>query len=804
MIGIPEAWAHLTHDVSGTIAVIDTGADLKNPRLTPYLTEGINLLDRTKPPLDDNGHGTAVAGVLAEIADAAKISRSGAAWRMKIMPIKALDAQAEGSEASLAEGIRYAVGHGADIVVLSLGLHRDSSDIRQAVAQAEREGVLLVAASGNDAAQFGTKAAVQYPAAYPTVLAVGGSNGTKADSRSTPGPELDVSAAWQVQTLKPGGGTVTMEGSSMSAPQAAGAAALLRAAKPQASPARLRDLLRGTAQDIGSAGWDSATGYGLIRADRAVEADENADWREPNDDRSHASVLPIGAEALGIWASPEDRDDYRIEVPADGSLTVSWQTASTAGAGSQPDLRLYAAGAEKMTPAAKNASSSRTWTVAKGSYILETQGGAGGQSYRLESAFRMAPDAMEPNQTALTAFTLGARTQQWTGTFDKQGDEDWFAVTLPREGKLSIRVDADTTRIDPALTVEREGEEAEETDDNGDGESEEVILPQASPGKYYIRIRNATAPDPVGVIGTYTARLEYIAPYEDRNEPNDGPLEATPLAAGAEGREGLIGTATDADWFRFALDESNLVRLQLAKIPKSVRATMTLYSKQLAEIGHWSTAAGAGTAGYRGRLDPGTYYVKLTADAPFRDSFYRLTLEQDPVSSLFLDIKGHWAESAIRALAEAGWVAGYGGRTFGPDRSVTRAEAVVMAVRARKPVANAGQPPYSDVPDGYWAHDAIAQAEGAHWLNGIGGIRFEPDRAMTRGEAALLLARAAKLTIPDAPKLRFADVPILSKPAGALDALVRKGWIGGYPDGTFRPNRPVTRAEWAAMLANLL
>jgi hypothetical protein len=417
----------------------------------------------------------------------------------------------------------------------------------------------------------------------------------------------------------------------------------------------------------------------------------------------------------------------------------------------------------------------------------------------------MAPDAMEPNQTALTAYTLAPRTQQWTGTFDEQGDEDWFEVTLPQEGKLSIRVDADTTRIDPAVSIAREGDPAEETDDNGDGESEEVIFPKASPGKYYIKIRNAVSPNPAGVVGTYTARLEYIAPYEDRNEPNDGPLTATPLTAGADGRrQGLIGTASDADWFQFALDESNLVRLQLVKIPASVKATMTLYNKRLAELGHWSNAAGAEAIGYRGALNAGTYYVKLTADIPFRQSFYELALTQSSVASPFKDIAGHWAEPAIRAIAQAGWVAGYGAGTFEPDRIVTRAEAVVMAVRAGKPAVSAERQRYPDVPKSYWARDAIARADAAHWLSGIAGTQFDPDRAMSRGEAAILLARAAALQLNDAPKLRFVDVPITGKAAAALDALVRKGWINGYPDGTFRPNQPISRGEWAVMLANLL
>jgi len=811
-IGIPAAWKELDRDVTGTIAVVDTGVDLKLPMLAPYLTDGVNLLDRSKPPQDDNGHGTAVAGILAAIAEAAKANAQGASWKMKIMPIKALDRSGEGTEANLAAGIRYALDHRADIVVLSLGLRRDSPELRQVVAAAERQGVLLVAAVGNDTAEFGDKAAVQYPAAYATVLAVGGADGAQADRRSTPGPEVDVAAPWRVRTLKPGGGTVSMEGSSMSAAQAAGAAALLRAAEPGASPARLRDTLRRTTQDIAAQGWDPATGYGLIRTDRAVAAADNADWREPNDDRSRASVLPLGAEVLGTWATEKDRDDYRIDVPYDGALTISWQRLDAEGkaadAGAEPDLRLFAAGSAKETPVAGSTLSSRTWQVAAGRYELQTGGGAGadGIGYRLQSRFAMAPDAMEPDQTALTAHTLAPRTQQWTGSFHEQGDEDWFAVTLPKAGKLRLRVDPGTTRIDPAVSIGKAGKEVAETDANGYGESEEIVIPEASAGKYYIRIRNAVSSYPAAVVGTYTARLEYIVPYEDPNEPNDGPLAATPLAGNADApREGLFDAKTDADWFRFALDKPHLVRLQLTNLPSSVRATMTLYDQRLAEIGRWRNAAGEDSVAFDGRLDAGTYYVKLTADAPFRRSFYEQVLRQSAEESRsFRDIAGHWAEPQIRAVANAGWIVGDGAGSFHPHRGVTRAEAVVMAVRARSPAPSAVRTAYPDVPPSYWAYDAIAKAGSARWLAGIGGWRFEPERALTRGEAALLLARAAQLPEPSYPKLRFADVPLASRAAGAVDALVQKGWVNGYADGTFRPNRPISRAEWAAMLANLL
>lgn len=815
-IGVPEAWKLLDgygDNVTGTIAVVDTGADLKHPGLTPYLTDGVNLLDPRKPPQDDNGHGTAVAGVLAEMADAAMQTPGGASWTMRIMPIKALDRNGEGDEENLAAGVRYAVEHGANIVVLSLGLRRDTPEMRDVIAQAESKGVLLVAASGNDGAEFGTKAAVQYPAAYPTVLAVAGADGGGAQSRSTSGPEVDVAAPWRVETLKLGGGRAAMEGSSMSAPQAAGAAAMLRARHPDWTPAQLRETLRRTAAAAALKGWDRYTGYGLVRADLALQAASSSDWREPNDNRLTAGVFPLGSELLAAWSSPADIDGYIVDAPYDGSLTVSWQLtgAVSSAAGTVPDLRLFPmASSEPIAPSVPANASSVRWSVKKGQYYLRTAEGNGGgagssASYRLESSFAMAPDAMEPDPNALSAYTLEPRTQKWTGSFSSQGDEDWTVVELPRAGKLRIRVDTDTTRIDPAILVQRAGEAAEETDNNADGIGEEVVIPEAPAGKYYIRIRNAVSSNPEPVIGTYAVQLEYITPDVDLQEPNDGPLTATPLTMEKEEvRSGLINPDGDADWFRFRTDGKKQLRVQLGSLPASIRGTVKLYDSRLNLLRSWSSIAQGAAVDGKLDIEAGTYYLTVTADASFSSTSYKLNVDAQPPDAGLSDIAGHWAEEPIRAVADAGWMEGYAGGYFRPDRPLTRAEAIAIAVRAFQPGSAEGKSRFLDMNRSFWAYNSILEADEANWLTDYAGPKLEPNRQITRGEAAILLAQAARLTLPAAPAAKFTDVPPAHPAAGSLDALSRKGWVHGYADGSYRPAKPISRAEWAVMLSQLL
>lgn len=804
-IGVPKAWRLLQRDVEGTIAIVDTGVDLKHPELAPYLTEGVNLVNERKPPQDDNGHGTAVAGIIARFAEAGRSESAKASWNMKIMPVKALDRNGSGDETKLIRGIRYAVDHGADIVVLSLGLQRDIPEMREAAAYAESKGVLLVAASGNDAEQYGEKAAVSYPAAYPTVLAVAGTDGKRHESASTAGPEVDLSAVWRVEALQPGGGVTAMEGTSMAAPQVAGVAAMLRAAHPDWTPARIRETLRRTAQDIGAKGWDRETGYGLVRADAALAADDAEDWREPNDAKGTASVFPVGSEISAAWSGRADNDWYAVDVPYSGTLEIAFESEAARASSS---LRLYPADSAKAVAPGVSGVSAMQWPVAKGTYYLlaSPSDPAGSlRRYRMVSGFRMAPDAMEPNGSMLTAYTLPPRSQRWTGTFHEKGDEDWTVVDLPKPGTLKIKASTDTTRIDLAVTVQKAGKSPQERDVNGNGDGEELTIPNAE-GKYYINIRNAISGKPEPVIGTYTVDLEYIIPNEDPNEPNDSALTATPLVLNAkEARKGLFGTKGDVDWYKFEVRERSVVRLQLDQLPDAATVTMKLTDKKLSPIGTWSNRDGTSSIRAERVTEPGTYYVALAADGAYRDSFYRLAVQSEPASSIYLDTAGHWAEQQIAAVSKAGWMSGYVDGTFRPNRQLTRAEATAIAVRAFKPEeSRKAASRFADLNKGNWAYGAIVQADSAGWLDWASGRKFEPDRFITRAEAVVLFARAAGLAEPSSPKRPFADLPPNHFAAAAAEALVQKGWLSGFPDGTFRPDRPVSRAEWAALMARLL
>lgn len=623
--GIAAAWKLLRRDVTGTIAIVDTGIDLKNTALLPYLTEGVNLLDDGKPPQDDNGHGTAVAGVIVAAAEAAKGANAEAAWKMKLMPVKALDEDGEGDEAHLSGGIRYAIEHGADIVVLSLGLRRDAPGMRSVIELAEAKGVLLVAATGNDAADFGERAAVQYPAAYPTVIAVAGAEDGEGQINSTGGPEVDLSASWQVDTLALGGGRLAMEGTSMAAPQVAAAVAMLRAAHPDWKPALLRETLRRTSEDIGAKGRDDATGYGLVRADHALSAAFTADWREPNGAQQSASPFPPGTEVYSAWSGSLDTDWYAVDAHEDGILSVRMQTNLFDIGPAAVKLSLYRPGASGPIAAGGTNGGATTWKVSKGRYYLRADGSSRSSPlpYRLTSGFRMLPDRTEPGTNQASAYAIEPRTQTWIGTFDREDDEDWTTVKLPQAGALKVTVETDTTRIDPAITLQRDGQAEVRTDTNGDGLPETAALKQAPAGRYYIGVSNAAADGAPPVTGTYTVRLEYITTYADLGEPNGGPLTSAALVPGTAGiLKGLISSKDDEDWFRFKA-AGGRYEWKLDGIPDGSAFKLTVYSKELKLLGQWSSKAKGDSLNVPQKLAAGTYYARITADRADRSAYYR-------------------------------------------------------------------------------------------------------------------------------------------------------------------------------------
>jgi serine protease len=313
-VDAPDAWQHLI-DVGRpggqgvVVAVLDTGIAysdhgdfLRSPDFSSIrFVHGYDFVDGDAFPNDENGHGTHVAGTIAE-GTGNGVGLTGLAYGAKLMPVRVLDRNGQGDTVPIAKGIRWAVKHGAQIINMSFefpaGITRQQiPNILDALRYARHKGVLVVGAAGNAAART-----VAYPARSPDVLSVGATteHGCLADY-SDRGQDLDMVAPGGGKDAKLAGDPNCTQsdvgddiyqmtfkgvsprrfglpsgyiGTSMAAPHVSAAAALVIASGvlgPHPTPAAVERRLETTARDLGARGRDEHYGYGLLDAGRATD-----------------------------------------------------------------------------------------------------------------------------------------------------------------------------------------------------------------------------------------------------------------------------------------------------------------------------------------------------------------------------------------------------------------------------------------------------------------------------------------------------------------------------------------------------
>ncbi len=169
-IDAPEAWDIESGDSTIIIGIIDTGVDWGHPDLADKMVStGYDFVNNDNDAMDDNGHGTHVAGIAAATTNNTT-GIAGVAWKCKVLPVKVLQSNGEGSYSDIAAGITYAANNGAKIINLSLGGYAESFTLRDALENAYSTAV-IVSSAGNDKTEIPF-----YPAAYSFVVGVGASD----------------------------------------------------------------------------------------------------------------------------------------------------------------------------------------------------------------------------------------------------------------------------------------------------------------------------------------------------------------------------------------------------------------------------------------------------------------------------------------------------------------------------------------------------------------------------------------------------------------------------------------------------
>lgn len=328
MWGINRLNAQTAWDLPGVnrgngvkVAVVDTGVsvhdDLQGTILAGYDATAAAGNGRN----DGHGHGTHVAGTIAATANNGR-GVAGVAPNASIIPVKVLSDSGSGYTSDVAEGIVWAADHGADIISMSLG-GGSAAAMQTAVEYAQSKGDLVIAAAGNSR-QSGSP--TSYPAAYAGVLGVAAT--TSDDSiayYSNQGSYVDIAAPGSsIMSTIPTNSYASWSGTSMATPHVSGVAALVLAKERTTGATTPVDmLLTGTADDLGTAGWDSDFGYGLVDPVGAIGQLSNP--VNPPAAPTGVTVTAVTATTATVsWSADDGAIQFTANTsPVGGSCTVA-------------------------------------------------------------------------------------------------------------------------------------------------------------------------------------------------------------------------------------------------------------------------------------------------------------------------------------------------------------------------------------------------------------------------------------------------------------------------------------------------
>jgi type VII secretion-associated serine protease mycosin len=305
-----EAWRYST-GAGVVVAVLDSGVDAGHPDLAGRVLPGRDYVDgSTDGRTDPVGHGTTVASLIAGGGDPAV----GLAPEATILPVRVLDEQNRYRQAAtVADGVRWAVDQGAQVINLSLGGARDSAALSGALEYAMANDVVVIACTGNLTGAAEEYREVWYPAREPGVVAVAGltyPDGGEASHwpASLAGPETVLAAPAVLTGAQAGGDYREVQGTSFSAAVVSAAAALIRAQWPTLPAADVVNRLVATAQDLGEPGRDPEYGFGAVDPVAALTTQLATVPTNPLDTKARQG-------AAGFGAAPDQPPPAATETP---------------------------------------------------------------------------------------------------------------------------------------------------------------------------------------------------------------------------------------------------------------------------------------------------------------------------------------------------------------------------------------------------------------------------------------------------------------------------------------------------------
>lgn len=282
------------------VAVLDTGCDMLHPDLEGQIITSKDFTGSRRGPQDANGHGTHCSGIIAAREDGKGLV--GASPDVKLLIGKVLGDEGWGMSTWIANGIRWAAENGANVISMSLGGSAPDPYTQQAIKEVVKSGVIVIAAAGNEGPRDNT---VGYPGGYEESLTVAAiDKNLNVANFSSRGKQVKVSAPGVgINSTYLGGRYAVLSGTSMATPYVSGCISLylqsvLESGNKLPDYLEIQNLIKTTSIDLGVAGWDKATGYGLVNPLKLISLPVQPEPTDPTPPQPISDSIEISTEEL--------------------------------------------------------------------------------------------------------------------------------------------------------------------------------------------------------------------------------------------------------------------------------------------------------------------------------------------------------------------------------------------------------------------------------------------------------------------------------------------------------------------------
>ncbi|MEI4832068.1 S8 family serine peptidase [Bacillus sp. FJAT-53711] len=510
---IEEAWKHAGNKPV-TVAVIDTGLNVKHPELQHSMLAPYNVVNPAGG-FSPEVHGTHVAGIIAA-KENNELGAYGINPKAKILPVDVFGGEQGAADYNIAKGILYAVDHGADVINMSLGGPRPSTVVQEAINKAVEKNVVVVAAAGNDG-----KNVYSYPASYNGVISVGA---TDADNRltdfSTYGPSMDVVAPGAqifstVYTPEKPDTYAKLDGTSMASPIVAGVVSLIKSKYPDLNSYQVEALLKSTATDLGEKGYDIKYGYGLVNPVAALDFDVSklSNYAKPTpatlENAEAVTFENNSATRKGALTKPFESHNYKINL--DKGNYAQFALESSENFDYKLRLHFYPEGSKEATETitvndtlAGKVESGLFKAKEKGTLVVEVTDANGNYDPNGSSAYTLTMNfadhvndtiasAENPyNVTSLPFQSNNIQDGAPTFTGEENVDTDYYRVRFPYDGYGQINMNA-ITGVDTSITIYPENKKEDINshivgENSGTHEKESLAFPVKASETYIVEV----------------------------------------------------------------------------------------------------------------------------------------------------------------------------------------------------------------------------------------------------------------------------------------------------------------------------